>query len=455
MPSSRDLATGVRRCLHRVATSAVAGMASRPGPRATLVQDCSRSRASWPGRRGTVAVMTALLAVPLIGLSALAVDVGVWMLNKGAMQGAADQAVLAAALARASGDDPVREARSIAAAHGFVHNPAGGSRATTVVVGRPTAGRLNATEDALEVVITQPQQSYLSGVIVGFTAPVASARSVAAPVGADTCIVALAPSGTSFSVNHTSSVTSNGCNVYVNSTSSCALMVNNVSRVTAADMFLGGSAGCKAFPSTITGQQHVSSPPVKDPYRLRAMPTPAPTPACTPIFVGRYSPPSRPPGTYCSIYVTEQATLRLSSGIYIIDGGNVEVDNQSSIIGDDVTIILTSRNGIYKDVLISNSSNVKITAMKKGPTRGIALWIDGRGTGGVKVNVSTLAVTGAIYAPNAGVTWDNVSYGSSGPCTQLVVRTLSFDSTSSSTFRHECAGYGVETVPTRLYSLKE
>ena len=125
--------------------------------------------------RGGVAAMTALLAVGLIGVSALAVDVGVWEVNKSGLQGAADQAVLAASLAASSGNIVMtNEAKGIAAAHGFVN----GTDDVTVTLNKPPAtGAYAGVATAIEVVITQQQKSFLSGVVNNFSAPVASASS--------------------------------------------------------------------------------------------------------------------------------------------------------------------------------------------------------------------------------------------------------------------------------------
>ena len=50
-------------------------------------------------RRGVTAVITAIALATLVGFCGLAVDVVMWEVNQRAMQGAADQAALAAATA--------------------------------------------------------------------------------------------------------------------------------------------------------------------------------------------------------------------------------------------------------------------------------------------------------------------------------------------------------------------
>ncbi|MBJ7501246.1 MAG: hypothetical protein JHC57_15935, partial [Sphingopyxis sp.] len=72
--------------------------------------------------RGATAAIFAIAMPVLVGMGALAVDVGLWTVQKREAQGAADQAAFSAAIAaQADGDDAAHlEGRAIAASMGFV-----------------------------------------------------------------------------------------------------------------------------------------------------------------------------------------------------------------------------------------------------------------------------------------------------------------------------------------------
>src|ERR1051326_7349144 len=80
---------------------------------------CSRHlTADWVSNRsGSVTVTVALVLSALVGFAALGTEVAGWYLTKRTMQGAADSAAYAAALAKASGASTsayVSQAKSVA-----------------------------------------------------------------------------------------------------------------------------------------------------------------------------------------------------------------------------------------------------------------------------------------------------------------------------------------------------
>src|SRR5690349_15734500 len=120
----------------------------------TLYPISESLRALARDRRGITAVVTALGATAIIGITGLAIDVASWEVNLRKMQGAADQAALAALTVANAGGDQTKEAKAVTANDGFVH---GQGNVTVTVNQPPSQGSHSANSSALEVIISQPQ----------------------------------------------------------------------------------------------------------------------------------------------------------------------------------------------------------------------------------------------------------------------------------------------------------
>ena len=377
--------------------------------------------------------MTAALGIPLIGFAALAVDVSIWEGNVGMMQGAADQAALAAGLAMLAGKSAAQmEAKGVAAANGFVDG-------TGNVFVTPN---VNTATNAIEVVITQTQTTFLSGLSLG-SPPVASVRAVATPAPASTCILALATTGTAINSSGTGNVNAASCNIYVNSTSACGLNISGTGNITSQDIFLGGSqtqAICTPGTGRVSATQHFGAPAASDPYASRTMPPPS-TP-CTNLDTSKTT---FSPGTYCGgVSLSGTQPITLNAGVYIFDGGNLNVSGTSSITGNNVTLVFTSsKPNKYGTLNLTGTGSINLTAPIQGATDGMAIWIDGAGGKPLTSSgTSPLNITGAIYAPGSAVTWSGTG---SSQCTQLVALTVSLPGTAS--LNHNCNGVHVQDVP--------
>lgn len=123
---------------------------------ASVVRDLLRDR------RGVTAIIAAIGATILLGFTGLAVDVAYWETTQRAVQGAADQASLAAALKYEEGgseDEIVAEGKAVAAKHGFVD----GQNGVTVTVNwPPKSGAYTGDTTAVEVIIQTPMPTYFA-----------------------------------------------------------------------------------------------------------------------------------------------------------------------------------------------------------------------------------------------------------------------------------------------------
>src|SRR5262249_18264858 len=136
------------------------------------------------------------------------------------------------------------------------------------------------------------------------------------------------------------------------------------------------------------------------------------------------------PGTsgvmvFCNgLSVTGGSSVTLQPGTYVIDGGSFSISGNSSISGTGVTIILTSsRRSNYATASISGGSTVNISAPTSGTLQGLAFYQDRNAPSSGNDSFSggtTQNITGAIYFPNQGVTFNGGTETGGARCTQLI-----------------------------------
>lgn len=402
----------------------------------------------WHDKRGSVALITAMLSVVLIGCAALAVDVSMWEGNIGTMQGAADQAALAAGQVMSAGNAAAqKEAKGVAAAHGFLDGTGNvGVRANIP----PVAGSYVSNANAIEVVITQPQTISLSGVFLK-SPPTASVRAVAVPASASTCLLLLAPTGKGITNSGNGAINAQTCNIYVNSKDACDVYIPGIGDITGFDVFLGeqNQAGCTPGLGQAVAKNKLQfgAAPALDPYALREIPIPS-----TPCKKIDTSPTqiNLTKGTYCGLkLIYSQSVNLVDSGVYIFDGqgidnGVISASGNNQITGTNVTLVLTSSGSNYGGITLSGNVILKLTPMTSGPTAGMAIWLNQAGAMPlVASGNNNLNITGAIYAPGSTVTWSgNVN----SPCLQLIAYRMTLPG-NAATFQHkDCSGLGVKDV---------
>jgi Flp pilus assembly protein TadG len=106
-------------------------------------------------REGAVAIHMALIFIPLLGMGALATDIGFVLDKHRQMQLGADAAAYSAAIAKSTNNPTITtQANAVAGQAGFVN----GANGVTVTVNNPPAsGNFAGQAGYVEVIITQPQ----------------------------------------------------------------------------------------------------------------------------------------------------------------------------------------------------------------------------------------------------------------------------------------------------------
>ena len=403
------------------------------------------------GRGGQALIMASFSLMLLFAVMGLAVDLGWAYYLKMRVQTAADAAATAAAIwANTNGDS------CATVSCGVTYTCIGTTPPTTSL----QAGCLYATADGPPVftgtmienntappgvsgnspslwikatVATTSPNFFLFG--SGYQVANIAAQAIAGVTtmpGAN-CIYVLSPSAAqALAVTGSSNVTTTGCGVFINSSSSTALYVTGSSHVTSNTRQVHGGA-------SITGSSSTSPAPttgagtVTDP--LASLPAPT-YGACdhTNYTIGNGKTGSMGPGVYCGgISVTGSATLNLSAGVYILNGGGLTVSNSGTLNAPNVMFYNTGSAGhTIAPVSVTGSGIVNMSAPSSGVYKGIAFFQDRTLTYSTHNSIANSGsgnITGTYYFPTTG--FDFTGSSAAAVYAAFVASTVSVTGSSS------------------------
>lgn len=399
--------------------------------------------------------MTALMLPLLVGFLGLAMDVGMWQMQKHRLQGAADQAAYSLAVAKAA-DATAQQARgeanSVLGRLGYVHGTGGVS---INIQNPPTIGSFAGDTEAWEVRISRPQNLYFSSVFLD-TAPTVVARAVAKAGGSPGwgCILSLSPSAanaTSFTNNADAAA---GCDVYTNSSAANALQCDNNCDIYGNTYTVGGNSVTNH--GTLHGETNETGVDIAaNPYSVLPVPTAASLTctSTTAITAKSPSPSTIGPGVYCGgIDIAANKTLTMTPGVYYIKTKFNMAGNSTLNATGGVTIIILGdlcigTGACAKEKGIGNNVTINLEAPTSGTYAGVALYMVGTGSS-LKLqefsNNVDLNVQGVIYAPHHKLSFHNNAQFSSGLCAQVVASVVSFENNAD--MGTECADTGVRQI---------
>lgn len=428
------------------ATSCPDGDARRHEGKVGLLERFARDQS------GSYVIISALLMPVLVGTAGLGTEVGWWYYKHKNMQSAADSGAVSAATAASAGTDPSSEAKAVTASYGY---PSGLNNVTVTVNQPPKSGNYASNMQAIEVIVSQPQQRLLSA-LFGSDPVLISARSVALPNSGTGCVLAL-NSGASPAVNVSGGNQLNliKCNLYSNSNASPSLNVAGSAAVAANQVgVVGDVSGASSITASNGIRTHIA--PVADPFANVSLPA---RPSCTNAKItvnanGKTN--SLDPGCYTgSITVNAGAVLNLNPGIYYLDGANLSVAGNATITGSGVTLVFTGSGSNWGTASIGSNATIDLTAPTSGPTKGIVMYGDRNMPAGTAFNLtggSTQNFGGAIYLPKANLSFSGGN-GTSTSCTKIVADTLTFTGTSN--LQVNCTALGTATIGSQTAQLIE
>lgn len=264
--------------------------------------------------------------------------------------------------------------------------------------------------------MSQPQPTVFMRV-GGFDSVPVRGRAVASAVAPGSgCIYAMDPNNDSGTFLVDGSVTiSSTCAIYINSSSTTALVKNGASGSVAANYIgivgpesQGDLAGVVS--QNTPGQQPVTGiAPINDPL-ASVCPTTASCPELIPSAIcAPQSGTTFSQGTYCGLSLGGTNTYTFKPGVYILLGG-LSVTGSPIINGTGVTFYNTyTTSHPYGGVTMAGSPTVTLSAPTAGHLAGMLFFQDRRvpvgSSGSTFVGSSAQGYTGSLYFPTTGITF--------------------------------------------------
>jgi Flp pilus assembly protein TadG len=398
-------------------------------------------------KRGSVALLTAVMAPVMIMTLALGIEVSWWSLTKVELQRIADVAAWAGARQYVV-TTSAQSATSTAADLAEVNGATGGTRSwasptltDNSITAQIVSGVRNASDTAVKVTVTRSIAKSFSNIFPSAQKTVtvsatAVAEIVNAMVGTQPCLLALntdddgGVSDITFSGN--ANVTSTNCSVRSNS----GIKLGGNTTLDVEETRAGGGINVSGN-ADIKNQEFQNSGQISDPY---ASYTPLQNAFSRLGSSGSAQNVSNGtitinPGTYSSISVSSNATLIMNPGIYIING-NISFSGNAIVTGSGVTIVSSgtmSANG---------NASVSLTAPLSGASTGIPgiMYASNSNQSSSFGGNTVVPFAGVIYYPNGNLSFSgNAGDGDSG-CSEVIAGriTISGDSRLSS----NCTSYG-------------
>lgn len=373
---------------------------------------------------GNVTIMTALMMPVILGFSSFAIDYGVWLYQKRQLQTIADISAMGGVTAIKNGK--TSSVTSYATADAALNSFTAGSGKTITVNYPPTSGTYQSNNNAVQVILTQQSQSYLSSFMLA-TPPNLTATAVGLDTNSNACVVTLGNT-TGVTVSGTGALSSPSCGIYANSSSSPAVVTNGGGTITTTTVNAVGTISGGGI--TASQGTYPYSPTVSDPFANLAMPTAG---ACDYNNFSTNGVLAVTPGTYCGGFkLTSHAIVAMSPGTYIISGGSFDIGAQATLTGTGVTIVLTGSPGDYATVTVNGGATVTLSAPTSGTYQGILFFGDRSASGtNLKFNGgSTMTLDGIIYAAASDVNLGGNGTTAGSSCTQVVSSSLTVSGNS-------------------------
>lgn len=367
--------------------------------------------------RGAVLVMTTIMLAILLGVAALAIDVGYMYAHRENLRNATDSAAIAAGLAvkeNPSVNQNTLDSIALSEAQNIISDLVATDIEVTRSPGTADGYAYDYTGDstAVGVTITQNKNTFFSRILSIADMDVRTRAVANTGFGAPGLIYVFKKTGEGIRLSGNSTLTVNG-GVIVNSTGPNPISISgNFSFIAAeeigvaANNFICDPPKCR--PSAISNM-----PPGADP--LASIPPPT-YGACTRTSSYQLTTGQTTinPGVYCGgITISGNNTrVNFSPGTYIIMNG-LNISNRATVTGSNVMIYNTGNATYpYRAFTVSQqNTSVNLTGISGGTYNGIVYFQDRNNPRTVSfTSNASVALNGIIYvnkAPGASWSYDN------------------------------------------------
>lgn len=392
-------------------------------------------------RSGNAALIVALGMPALIGGTGFAVDTAQWYAWKQELQFATDQAAMAGAHARSK--DITAQDYATRADQEFDANLAITAKFASdpdVSLASYNGGTDNSIVVRASATATLPFSSFLTG--KGATVSVFSQAQFQKGASYSSCVIATDEDDDgAITISGNATLTA-GCGMAALSNSETAIIVNGAPQVDAGYIMSAGGID-DALTSLGDNQllEYVNG--LEDPYE-ELVPPDNPTPReykCQNNRGNKFA--SLQPGTYADL--TIQCDTILAGGIYVIDGGSLDINSQDDLTGNGVMFVL--KNGA--NIKVNGGSSVNLTAMtvpelisagvsaeNADKLAGMLIFEDPDGLEASKDHIingsASTILNGIVYLPKSHVTFSGTASVTS-QCFMLAASTIDISGTADMT----------------------
>ena len=398
--------------------------------------------------RGSVALMTGIMAPVMVMSLAMGIEVTSWSVAKLDLQRVADAAAWAGAwqyIVTNDSQSATRTAADMAEINGASGTatrtwaPATATTTDNLVTAQLVAGVRTTTDKAVKVVVKRSILTSFSRIFPGTKSSVTVTAVAVAEIGSlgpQPCITALGggadgiTTGTDVSVTGNASLVATGCSLRSND----GISQSGGGTVNTDGVYAGGSISG----SGVCCDLHPNAGQILDPYATdtalqNALNALSPGTG-TAVSVASNATQTINPGTYSSLDV--HGTLNLNPGLYTIDG-DISAGAQATISGTGVTIVTSGT------VNTNGGSTLSLTAPTTNPIGGAipGVLLAGNSTSASSfLGHAAVPVTGVIYFPNANLKFGGSSSAGGNGCTEIIASTITLVGTVN--LAANCTGYG-------------
>lgn len=360
-------------------------------------------------RKGFVVVLVAVCLIAIFALAALAVDTGRLYRERRNAQAAADMAAEAAGIQLFANysKHKGRDADGAASASALEVALLNGFSKSVVIVNIPPISGPFATKDGFaEVIIASPTSRSFSNIFSKEDILV-RARAVAAGtmIASQASVMVLDPTRKdALKLKGKSSTLEVAGDVIVNSTDKRAVKVDKRGQIIAKNLLVAGGVD-KKVKGLIDADVSTDVAPTPDP--LAALPPPVKgKQQKTSDFktsVGGQDVYDLPPGNYSELKFDKDTSVKLSPGVYYVDG-EISFKDSSSLSGSQVMIYTEAKKGIK----FNSNGDVSLSPPTSGTYKGVTLFQDAVSKTKLEFkNDLKLSLSGIVYAPNSEVKFKN------------------------------------------------
>lgn len=380
---------------------------------------------------GSVAALFAIVSPVLVGAMGLGAETGYWYLQKRNVQNAADVGAHGAAMRKISGDD----ANGYSAMANYVVERTGLNMAQTGtnVVSPPTSGPGAGLNGAVEVTVTQTVPRMFSAIYASNAVTVTGRAVAHADSGGSGCVIALAQYAQgAVTVSGSADVSLIGCDMVSNAEGASIKVIGQGGTVSARCVQTRGIITYTSILSVDCERMRQMAPPIADPYA--AVPEPALTGACQSSSVGQnnqsatVTPIESHASGMDSIRFCNGLSLRgnvtLNPGLYLIEGGDFQINSNASIQGDGVIFFLA--DGV--EMVFNGTADLDLSSPTSGDYAGMLIFGSRSATGAShRINGNAgVIMDGAIYTPASHLDFKGNAATTTASCTQIIGDTIEF-----------------------------